>query len=431
MVKQRASQSGLGRGGKGRRLQSRCDSVIVARAGMTRRLKVLISAYACEPGKGSEPEVGWQWALQMARFHEVTVLTRANNRDAIERGLASLSGRQPLPEFVFHDESPLLLRVKRAFRAHELYYILWQRSARGIVARLHQSRRFDLLHHLTFAAFRYPTAISGHGVPSLWGPVGGIESIPPRLLPWSHPRPLVYELARGIHNSIEASPFHLLPRPGTKATLVLASTSAMQDVLAARGLDVRLMPTIGLRTSELTDRPRAAHEGRLRLLYVGNFIALKGIDLALQALSRAGGDATLTLVGDGDFLPSARRLTTRLQLQDRVVFRGRLPRPEVLSLYPNSTFSSFPASTTPVGTRSSKPWPARCRLFAWIAADPPWRCARGAASKDPWARATRSSPAWPRPSSGMIGTEAGCSKKAARRDRSSCVIMTGTERGSR
>jgi hypothetical protein len=26
---------------------------------MAQRLKVLISAYACEPGKGSEPEVGW------------------------------------------------------------------------------------------------------------------------------------------------------------------------------------------------------------------------------------------------------------------------------------------------------------------------------------------------------------------------------------
>ncbi len=25
-------------------------------------MKVLVSAYACEPGKGSDPEVCWQWA---------------------------------------------------------------------------------------------------------------------------------------------------------------------------------------------------------------------------------------------------------------------------------------------------------------------------------------------------------------------------------
>ncbi len=60
---------------------------------MPKKLKVLISAYACEPNKGSEPEVGWQWALQMAKYHEVTVLTRTNNRAGIERELVVLDGR--------------------------------------------------------------------------------------------------------------------------------------------------------------------------------------------------------------------------------------------------------------------------------------------------------------------------------------------------
>ncbi len=57
---------------------------------LSARLKVLMSAYACEPGKGSEPEVGWQWAMRMARFHDVTVLTRANNRAAIEPAVAAI-----------------------------------------------------------------------------------------------------------------------------------------------------------------------------------------------------------------------------------------------------------------------------------------------------------------------------------------------------
>ena len=108
---------------------------------MARRLKVLISAYACEPNRGSEPEVGWQWALQMARFHDVTVLTRANNRVAIEAGLASLRGRQPLPDFAYHDRHALLMRLKRRLGATQLYYLLWQRSAWGVIDRLHQVMR--------------------------------------------------------------------------------------------------------------------------------------------------------------------------------------------------------------------------------------------------------------------------------------------------
>lgn len=31
-------------------------------------MKILFSAYACEPGKGSEPGVGWNWGRQITRF---------------------------------------------------------------------------------------------------------------------------------------------------------------------------------------------------------------------------------------------------------------------------------------------------------------------------------------------------------------------------
>ena len=55
-------------------------------------LRVLVSAYACEPGRGSEPGVGWHWVREIARFNEVWVITRMNNRKAIETALAVLAG---------------------------------------------------------------------------------------------------------------------------------------------------------------------------------------------------------------------------------------------------------------------------------------------------------------------------------------------------
>src|SRR5205085_817684 len=121
---------------------------------MSRRLKVLISAYACEPNKGSEPEIGWQWALQMARFHDVTVLTRANNRPSIEKGLESIRGQQSLPTFVFHDRESFLLKLKRKFGLTKLYYVLWQKSARKLIHQLHKLHQYEVLHHVTFSSFR-------------------------------------------------------------------------------------------------------------------------------------------------------------------------------------------------------------------------------------------------------------------------------------
>ena len=51
--------------------------------------EVLLIAFACEPNKGSEPGVGWNWALYLSKYLNVTVVTRANNRNVIENELKS------------------------------------------------------------------------------------------------------------------------------------------------------------------------------------------------------------------------------------------------------------------------------------------------------------------------------------------------------
>src|SRR5689334_1608905 len=126
---------------------------------MAKRLRVLISAYACEPNKGSEPEVGWKWAMHMAQFHDVTVLTRSNNRAPIEKALSILPPDQRVPKFVYHDMGRFVLFLKKAFGITQIYYILWQKSAHKVIADLHKRECYDLMHHLTFAAYRYIAAI--------------------------------------------------------------------------------------------------------------------------------------------------------------------------------------------------------------------------------------------------------------------------------
>ena len=310
---------------------------------MSQRLKVLISAYACEPGKGSEPEVGWQWALQMARHHDVTVLTRANNRQAIEPAIEALRGRQPLPLFIYHDRSLLLLEFKRRAKAVKLYYLLWQRSARDVVARLHEIHQYDLMHHVTFAGFRYPVAIWGHGAPCIWGPVGGIESIPFALLPWHHPASLRYEVFRNANNLLQAAPFHVLPKRARATTLILVSTREMKETFAKLGFESEVMPTIGLNPAELPFHPHRQTSGPLRLLFVGNVVTLKGIDLALAALGQSQTDATLTVIGTGNYLEAAKREVVRLGLGERVKFQGRIPREEVLKIYGGFDVFLFPS----------------------------------------------------------------------------------------
>ena len=46
--------------------------------------KILMSAFSCQPGKGSEPGVGWNWSVQAAKNADVYVLTRSKMKPYIE-----------------------------------------------------------------------------------------------------------------------------------------------------------------------------------------------------------------------------------------------------------------------------------------------------------------------------------------------------------
>src|SRR6185437_13379911 len=198
------------------------------------------------------------------------------------------------PKFIYFDLPLWLQRLRKFPLGLRIYYVIWQRWARAEVQRLNGEEPFDLLHHVTFAAFRYPAVIWGQDVPCIWGPVGSIESIPTELLPWGHPASFIEEVLRNLSNLIQAAPYNDLPKRAAASDLVLVSTKEMQERLAKLSLASQLMPTIGLQTADLPFKPRRHSEGPLRLVFVGKLITLKGIDLALRALHTSGTDATLT-----------------------------------------------------------------------------------------------------------------------------------------
>ena len=89
--------------------------------------RILIGAYACEPHSGSEPAVGWNWSHQAALHgNDVHVVTRANNREAIEAELRA----RPVPGLTFHylDLGRPLLWMKKHSGTFGLiiYYYIWQ-----------------------------------------------------------------------------------------------------------------------------------------------------------------------------------------------------------------------------------------------------------------------------------------------------------------
>lgn len=303
-----------------------------------RRLRVLLSAYACEPDKSSEQGVGWNWAVALSTHCDVSVVTRANNRIAIEAACET----DPLLRKIqwhYHDLGHIWLSAKRIFRCHRLYYTRWQTT---LSARLKTDAAFthyDILHHITFASYRYTPAISGLDGLTVWGPVGGAERTPWNMLPWRQPSTLFYEIMRNVQTRRSRS-----SRVARNFSKVLVSTCETRALLSEIGVSTELFPTIGLSNKQIEKLSRkVAPEVGKKLLYVGNLQFLKGIHFAIQALALTSPDTTLTIVGSGSYETHLRRLSASLSLETRVTFIGKVPRNQLVQIYHDHDLFIFPS----------------------------------------------------------------------------------------
>lgn len=296
-------------------------------------LKLLVSAYSCEPGYGSEPGVGWNTARELARRHEVWVLTRPDeSRTRIEDELR----RDPAPGLhMVYVSTPILPGLWRRGQsgAMQIHYHLWQVAAYFVARRLHRKVGFDTFHHVTFGKYSTPSFLAFLPVPGIFGPVGGAESAPLGFWRTIGARERIYELARELWRRVgEMDPFTRLA--ARRYALVLARTRETADrmrILGAR--HVRMEPGEALPSSEiqrLGDLP-APPQAPIRFLSVGRLLHWKGFALGLQAFAAAGlKDAEYWIIGEGPDGARLRRVAESLGIAPRVRMFGRLQRPETL-----------------------------------------------------------------------------------------------------
>jgi hypothetical protein len=196
------------------------------------RLRILLSAYSCEPEKDAEPGSGWRWALGLAHAgHEVWVITRAASASAIERALA---GRRDVNvQFIYYDQ-PAWTRSWR--RGAPPYSMLWEWGAYRLARRLCRNTRFDIAHHIAFGVFRDPSFMAFLGVPFVFGPVGGGEAAPRALRRTFPLRDRVVDGGRDVANwMVRIDP--LMAAVYRRAAAILCQSAETRDAIPARYRD--------------------------------------------------------------------------------------------------------------------------------------------------------------------------------------------------
>lgn len=298
-----------------------------------RRLKILVSAYACEPGKGSEPGVGWNWVKQIARFADVWAITRANNREAIEQALAM----EPMPNvhWIYFDLPRWARFWKKGQIGVHLYYYLWQMGIYPVAKRFHKEAGFDLVHHVTFGNYWMPSVLSLLPVPFIWGPIGGGESAPHDFYSTFSLRGRIHEYLRSIARWLgEHDP--LVRMTARRATVVLAKAKETAQYVQEMGVsNLRLLSEVAWSKDEILRlAPIPVHSGNsFRLLSMGRLLHWKGFHLGLQSFARLTQvfpQSEYWLVGDGPERKNLQRLAHRLGVSNKVRFWGALAREEAL-----------------------------------------------------------------------------------------------------
>lgn len=146
-------------------------------------LKILINAYACSPGMGSEPGMAWNWVSNLAKFCELYIITEGEFREKIEEVVPMLEQGKNM-HFYYNPVSEEIRKMcwnQGDWRFYK-YYREWQWKTYLMAKESCSSEHIDVLHQLNMIGFREPGYLwklsKENGVPFVWGPIGGLKQFP-------------------------------------------------------------------------------------------------------------------------------------------------------------------------------------------------------------------------------------------------------------
>lgn len=291
-----------------------------------KRLKIFVSAYACEPDLGSEIGVGWHWVLEMSKYFELWVLTRESNRHTIEPWIAAH------PEFshihwLYYDWPKWARCWKKGLRGVRTYYNLWQISTNRIVKRTMIENDIPIFHHLTYGNALWKVSAYGQKRFFIWGPVGGLETIPSVFSRHYARKSQIIEWIRRV--AVKFTWCNLgLRRTCRNADLILCKTAITRNALPKEARERSVLFT-DVATDLQVKEEGAVHADHpvTEFISVGHLDAWRGFDLVIEAIAKAVKECPnvhLTIVGNGPDKIRLKAWIDRLHVEKQVTLVGKV-----------------------------------------------------------------------------------------------------------
>ncbi len=299
------------------------------------RLRVLVVAYECEPGAGSEAGAGWALVRAALEEADCVVLVGPRHESALRAWARAHPGAglevEVIPDLPWR-------RILRIHRIGEfLAYLAWLRRAARRGRALVAAGRVEVAWHATYAAFWLPTPAVRLGVPAVWGPVGGAVTAPRAL------RPLL-GLAGLLSERLDALSVRVMAAmPATRRTWRHATVRLIQNEATLARLPTEVAAGAAVVNHAVFVEPAGVRSPRpgAPAIWAGALERRKAPQLAVRALAASDAGVRLRMYGDGPERRRVARLAQRLGVADRLELMGRVPRHELLDALTSCSCALF------------------------------------------------------------------------------------------
>lgn len=298
---------------------------------------VLLSAYGCEPHKGSEGGVGWNWALQLSKGAEVHVVTREARRPAVEAYLNEHGLKNP--KFIYVELPQWALRFKESTLGMNIYYMFWQLACWVKCRSLVNDLGVDIAHHVSFMSLTRGSFVPFLGVKSVIGPIGGLQTVPKAASPVMRSR--IMESIRTVAvKFFRFNPVGLLT--AWKADLLVMANGANQKAMPQAIRD-KAVTGLQIGTPIMAARPCPALDGPIVFHWSGRFVDHKGLEILIRAVAHLKSDSPdvyrkvkVVISGSGPLEKFYRKLIDSLELENAFEFLGWVTLDEMNTIWDRS-----------------------------------------------------------------------------------------------
>lgn len=302
-------------------------------------MRILLSAYACEPNRGSEPGFGWNWAYYLAKGgNEVFLLTRVHAQEVIEKELLN----QHIPNLhIYYIDIPHWIKPFLVGKASiYFHYFIWQKQAYLFSRQLIE--RFDITHHVTWGSLHGGSELWKLAKPFIFGPIGGGQVAPKAFLKYFG-KEQFWERLRTLFTHNITIFFPRVTKTISNSRLVLVSNNeTLSLVKSMHAKHTRLFLDSGL-PQDFIPRIRPLHEPdeKLKILWVGRVYPRKGLELVFEVLQHVNIPFEFNIIGDGPWGYKIPIWIKSYNLNDKVHWFGSLDWNDLKKKYTNNDVFFF------------------------------------------------------------------------------------------